>query len=217
MDEFSAKSVKITKSAKEMGRDVARSDCDGVHVARTIQAMAERTVLLMGLRGSGKSTLGRRLAEMLGRVFVDLDDVTAAHLGGKTVTEVWERVGESGFREAEAEALAEVLARDVKDGQIIALGRGTPTAPGANTRIRMAVDEGVCVVYLRASPASLRTRLEASDIGDRPSLTGVSTLNEIETVFNQRDELYTSLATNVLNTDDLNEMLILAKLRDLAP
>ena len=177
--------------------------------------MAQRTVLLMGLRGSGKSTLGRRLAEALGRVFVDLDDETVARLGGETVMEVWERVGEMGFREAEAAALAEVLAREVMDGQVIALGGGTPMAPGAERLIKMATDKGVSVIYLRASPDFLRARLEASDIDDRPSLTGASTLDEIEAVFDQRDALYRSLATVVLNTDDLDEMSILARLREL--
>ena len=191
---------------------MARSVCGGVPVGRTIHVMAERTVLLMGLRGSGKSTLGRRLAAALGRVFVDLDDVTVERLGCKTMTEVWRRVGESGFREAEAAALAEVLELD---GQIIALGGGTPTAAGTHAAITDAVQQGAEVIYLRAAPETLRVRLEASDIDDRPSLTGASTLDEIETVFSQRDALYVSLATVVLNTDDLDEVAVLASLRDL--
>lgn len=205
------------KIAKVMGREVARSVYGGVRLSRMIHTMAERTVLLMGLRGSGKTTLGRWLAETLGRGFVDLDDVTVARLGGTTVTEVWRRVGESGFREAEAEVLAEVLARDVVDGQLIALGGGTPMAPGADALIKKAANAGACVVYLRASPESLRARLEASDITDRPSLTDASTLDEIEAVFDQRDELYTNLASVVLDTDDLDELSMHARLRDLVP
>ncbi len=177
--------------------------------------MAERTVLLMGLRGSGKSTLGQRLASALSRTFVDLDDRTVARLGCKTMTEVWRRFGEAGFREAESMALVEVLEKT--PGHIIALGGGTPTAPGAHSIIKNAKECGTEVIYLRAAPETLRARLEASDITDRPSLTDASTLDEIEAVFHQRDELYTSLATVVLNTDDLDELSMHSRLRDLVP
>jgi shikimate kinase len=194
----------------------------GGGMGRTIRAMVERmgtNIVLMGLRGSGKSTLGRRLEAALGRTFVDLDDLTVKHLGGEGVVEVWERVGEAGFRAAEVAALREVLKGNETGGRIFALGGGTPTAPGAQEIIREAVRDGAVVVYLRAMPNSLRARLKASDIGDRPALSGgtgrVDMLDEIETVFDERDALYRELATVVLETDGLDEALVLSRLKQI--
>ncbi|MCC7389967.1 MAG: AAA family ATPase [Phycisphaerales bacterium] len=156
-----------------------------------------RGLVLMGLRGSGKSTLGRLVAGRLGWPFVDLDDVTVGLLGGPGVPEVWSRVGEAGFREAEALGLAERVLGAGR--QVVALGGGTPTAPGAAEMLRAAVGDGrIELVYLRGTPATLRERLEAQGAGDRPSLTGRGTLAEIESVFAARDELYRGLASRVV-------------------
>ena len=167
-----------------------------------------RNVLLMGLRGSGKSTLGRLLAERMAIDFVDLDDLTIRRLGGATVAEVWERVGEDGFRAAEAEALADAM---MTPGRIIALGGGTPTAPGASDFIHAEVKAArATAVYLRAQPQTLRTRLEQADNSDRPSLTGAGTLAEIEQMFLWRDGLYRDLAPCVIETDDMDDAGVLA-------
>lgn len=155
----------------------------------------QRVLVLIGLRGSGKSTLGRQLAARQGRPFVDLDDVTAAFLGCDGVREAWERFGEAGFREAEARALAATLHLQ---GAIVALGGGTPTAPGAAELLRGARDAGkVVIAYLRCEPAELRGRLERAGseaMQARPTLTGKDPLEEIEEVFARRDPLYRELA-----------------------
>ncbi|MCH7962234.1 MAG: hypothetical protein IIC49_07845, partial [Planctomycetes bacterium] len=93
--------------------------------------MAERTVLLMGLRGSGKSTIGREFAAASGRTFIDLDELTLVRLGTESVAEAWARFGESAFRAAEREELDRVLRSRPSGRTIVALGGGTPTAPGA--------------------------------------------------------------------------------------
>ena len=66
-------------------------------------------VILIGLRGSGKTTVGRALAARLGVSFCDLDDVTVRAMGASSVAEAWRAQGERGFREAEGRALAEAL------------------------------------------------------------------------------------------------------------
>jgi shikimate kinase len=156
-------------------------------------------LILIGLRGSGKTTAGRLAAERLGRGFVDLDDETARVLNAATVGEAWREHGEPAFREAEARALGETLARD---GLIIALGGGTPTAPGASDLIAHEQQSGrASVIYLWAPAAVLRERLAATDISTRPSLTGADPLAEIERVLAVREELYRSLADLVLATE----------------
>lgn len=171
-------------------------------------------LLLIGLRGSGKTTIGRALAAQQRRTFLDLDDATAAFLHCGSVAEAWQRHGEPAFRDAESLALSAALH---DEGIIIALGGGTPTAPGAAQLIEQARRERRCVVaYLRCTPSELRHRLAALDddaLSNRPSLTGAHPLDEIEQVFAARDPLYRELAsreiTGISSVDDA-----LACLRD---
>ncbi|MCB9844882.1 MAG: AAA family ATPase [Phycisphaeraceae bacterium] len=162
-------------------------------------------ILLIGLRGSGKSTRGRALAARLSRAFVDLDEVTPREMGCATVREAFAR-GEAAFREAEVRALRRVLE---SDGQVVALGGGTPTAPGAADLIRAERRAGRArVVYLRADAAELRRRLEREDNAQRPSLTGRGVLEEIEEVFARRDPLYRDLADGVVEGENLEDLVV---------
>jgi len=153
------------------------------------------TILLIGLRGSGKSTLGAHLATRLGVEFTDLDDLTLKNMGAHSVAQAWQSEGEPAFRKAEANALRQAIDQSI-DGGVIALGGGTPTAPGAEAIIREAP---ATTIYLRGVPALLRSRLPADDEPNRPSLTGASPTDEIERVFNARDPLYASIADHTID------------------
>lgn len=162
------------------------------------------SLALMGLRGSGKSTLGRLVAGRLGWAFVDLDDVTVELLGGGTVPELWSELGEAAFRAAETRGVRERVVAGGLGRRVAALGGGTPTAPGAAELLRDAVGAGrVELVYLRADPETLRARLEGGGTDNRPSLTGRGTLAEIESVFAARDGLYRGLASRVIQIDGM--------------
>jgi len=143
--------------------------------------------------------VGREFARVQGLTFTDLDDLTPTLLGHSTAREAFEAAGEPAFRAAEARALASLLA---SASGIVALGGGTPTAPGAAELIRQARVQGVArTAYLRLSPAELRARLEAGGEAaqsSRPSLTGRGVLEEIEEVFKARDGLSRTLATREL-------------------
>lgn len=153
-------------------------------------------IVLIGLRGSGKTTVGRKAAAALGRPFVDLDDLTPKLLGASSVAAAWSRCGERSFREAETRALAGVLENG---GQVIALGGGTPTAPGAADLLRKERDAlSVRLIYLHASADDLRERLGAADLTNRPTLTGANPLAEIDVVLARRDPLYRELAGTVV-------------------
>lgn len=171
-------------------------------------------LVLIGLRGSGKSTLGARVAERLGCGFVDLDDVTARVLGCDGAGEAIAQHGMDAFRAAERTALETQLSTL---GRVIALGGGTPTADGCDALLRNAQRDGRCrVMYLKASPTTLRARLESSDNSDRPSLTGGDVLDEIETVYAQRDPLYMDLAESVIHVDQVSLDSVLAAVVALA-
>lgn len=163
-------------------------------------------IVLIGLRGSGKSTLGGRLAESLGRGFVDLDDSTAGVLGCERAGEAIETHGMDAFRAAERDALWQVLQTP---NRVIALGGGTPTAPGC---AELLSGDSCRVIYLKAQAGTLRGRLETADNSDRPSLTGGNVLDEIGAVYDQRDPLYMEIAESVVHTDGVGEDSVLAAL-----
>ena len=94
----------------------------------TIKAEMERTtrnVMLIGMPGSGKSTVGAALAESLGRRFVDVDE-RIVELAGCSIPEIFAKDGEEGFRQIEHQALCEV---SKESGLVIATGGGVVTRP----------------------------------------------------------------------------------------
>lgn len=164
-------------------------------------ATTPTNLLLIGLRASGKTTAGRLVADALNWAFVDLDDLTAARLGASTPAQALNQSGLDAFRQAEARALEQTLSTS---NQVIALGGGTPTAPGATDLIDHEQATGsALVVYLRLAPSELADRLAHTDLSDRPSLTGKGVIEEIADLFDARDPLYRALADLVIEADAL--------------
>jgi shikimate kinase len=159
----------------------------------------------MGLRASGKTTVGRLLAAELRQPFIDLDDETLALIRSEhgaaapaSIADAFARLGEPAFRDAEARALSHAL---TIAGRVVALGGGSPTAPGAADLLRSARELGRArVYYLRADPQMLRARLAADPAADaRPSITGRGLLAEIEDLHAARDPLYATLADAIID------------------
>lgn len=149
----------------------------------------------MGLRGCGKTTVGRELARRCGVPFIDLDEITPRVLGCPTTGEALRSLGEPAFRAGEARALRDTLA-SVPSAFVLSLGGGTPTAPGAVTMLQDEVSRSRSqLVYLHAPPETLRDRLRGENPIDRPSLTGRPILEEIGEVYATRDGLYRSIAS----------------------
>jgi shikimate kinase len=163
-------------------------------------------LILIGLRASGKSTLGRLMSQRLGRDFIDLDDVVAQRMNAAGAGEAIARDGIDAFRNAETESLRSVLSLP---GQIIALGGGTPTAPGAADTLRASETN---IIYLRGTPETLRGRLAQADNADRPTLVGDDVISEVQALFDQRDGLYRELATSVVHIDGVREESVLEAL-----
>jgi len=154
---------------------------------------AARHVVLVGLMGSGKTTVGRLLAQRLGRPFVDSDEVIEAR-EGRTVREIWLTDGEPAFRELETAALRAALAGEVPS--VIAAAGGVVLAD----RNRLAITEsGVDVVWLHADPEVLAGRATRGD--HRPLLDGdpAATLRAMAT---DREELYREVATAAIDVAD---------------
>lgn len=150
----------------------------------------DRPICLIGLRCSGKSSVGRALAPELGRVFVDVDDeVLAAARRSKqyaAVGEVLVELGADAFRELEARYLAEVLER--AGPLLVATGGGVVESAAG----RALLERATCV-WLRAPVSVLTVRLRA-DSTPRPSLTGGDPATEMAAVAARRESLYASAA-----------------------
>lgn len=175
------------------------------------------TLVLIGLRGSGKSTLGRALANELGRSFVDLDDAVAGRARLRDAGAVIREHGLPAFRAMETRALDAVL--DAVPGCVLALGGGTPIAPGASDLLLEEQRQAtLSIAYLRAMPATLAGRLELQPHIDRPALiAGASDpMEELTGVYAERDPIYDGIANTVVETDGLDDQLALAVLLDWA-
>lgn len=158
-------------------------------------------VLLIGMRGCGKSSIGLALARRTDRAFIDLDDLAARvalndpAASRNDIPRVFQALGEPAFRAAESRALADALDEPHPRGVILALGGGTPTAPGAEPIIQSArAGRRALVVYLRADAALLRSRLSGDGAPHRPSLTGRPVPEEIESLLAHRAPIYERLA-----------------------
>lgn len=153
--------------------------------------MCDYRVVLCGFMGTGKSTVGRRLAERLGGRFVDLDDVIEQRFG-MPVRAVFERHGEEAFRGAERDACARAGALGAV---VIAAGGGAVLNP-ANREALAAFGTLVC---LDASIAELQRRLKSTS--SRPMLQGHEPLGtRIRTLLEQRREAYDTIAWHVDTT-----------------
>jgi shikimate kinase len=120
--------------------------------AAASETRAARHLILVGMMGAGKSTVGRRCAERLGRPFVDTDDLVST-LAGAPVAEVFTRDGEAAFREIERAAVADACA--APEPTVIAAGGGAVL--DADNRKRMR-DAGL-VVWLQAPASELAARV----------------------------------------------------------
>lgn len=127
--------------------------------------MSGANLVLAGLMGSGKSTVGRVLAQWLDRQFVDTDALVA-QATGRSVPELFAEQGEEAFRELEAQAIEAVCERE---GLVVAVGGGAVVDPRSATRLR----ESSHVVVLDASPGALADRVRPGQrSGRRPLLDG---------------------------------------------
>lgn len=144
-------------------------------------------MLLTGISGAGKSTVGRLLASALGCVFVDLDE-RIVERAGMEVSAIFEKLGEARFRRWEAEALAEAL-----NGPraVIATGGGT-LASDENRALALA---SASVVWLEVSVALAAARCAQSE--ERPLLTGGSAVDRLAELLERRRAAYSEAPVHV--------------------
>ena len=160
-------------------------------------------LILVGMPGCGKTTLGRVLARSLGKTFVDADIELERRLG-VTISTIFEIEGEETFRTREEETLARLVQRvDI----VLATGGGAVLRAINRERLRL----GGTVLYLHTSPETTyeRTRHNKS----RPLLKANDPLARARALYAQRDQLYRETADLIIESDQRKSGQVLAFLR----
>ena len=156
-------------------------------------ARGPANLVLVGYRGTGKTTIAKSLAARLGRDWVDADAFVEQR-AGRTIQEIFAEDGEAAFRDLEERAIAELMAQR---GLVIASGGGVIL----RETNRNALSGGV-VVWLTAPPDVLFERIynDPTTSERRPNLTASGGLEEIKEVLSQRLPLYRQVANYQVDT-----------------
>jgi shikimate kinase len=152
------------------------------------------SVALIGFMGTGKTAVGRRLAERLGKEFVELDGLIEQK-AGKSIPDIFRQGGETGFRELEIEATREITGRK---NAVIACGGGVVLNTINIDRLR----QECVIVGLTAAPAVILKRT-SPDKGGRPLLNVTDRARQIEKLLKFRRPYYERSADIIVNTSRL--------------
>jgi len=137
-------------------------------------------LILVGMPGSGKSTVGRQLARRLGLPFRDSDHEIEQRIGCP-IRDFFEREGETAFRDIEESILQELT--QAPSG-VLATGGGAVLRPANRERLRQAGQ----VIYLRSTPEELFRRLRHDS--HRPLLQVPDPMGRLRSLYEERDPLY---------------------------
>lgn len=153
-----------------------------------------QNLILVGYRGSGKTTVGRLAASALGWIFLDTDELVT-HAAGRSIAAIFAQDGEPAFRQLESQAIGQAVAGTRR---VISVGGGAVLLPANRQQLTAA---GVCV-WLTAPPEELHRRLAADprSASQRPALTDAAGLEEVRRVLAIRQPLYQAVAQRVVDT-----------------
>ncbi len=155
-------------------------------------------IILIGFRGTGKTTVGKLLSKRLEKDFIDSDKSIESSTG-KTIKRIFEEDGEEGFRDIEASVIAKISKMDNK---IIAAGGG---AILRNDNVKNIKNNGF-LVLLEAAPEIIYERVTQDEktTQQRPSLTNKKPFEEIKHLIEQREYAYKNAADYTINTSYLS-------------
>jgi len=156
--------------------------------------LSQISPVLVGLMGSGKSSIGRRLAVQLELPLIDLDDEIVAQ-AGRSIPDIFEQHGEAAFRQMETAALRAVINKQA----VIATGGGVVMSE-INRQILTAHPP---VIWLKASPEFLAGRIDGD--GNRPLIAAGDTLKKLQALASIRYPLYEQCADFILPRGDMTK------------
>lgn len=149
-------------------------------------------IILIGFMGAGKSTIGRRLSQNSGYLFVDTDEMIEKEQQ-ETISHIFATKGELYFRDLETRMLKDLSLRTER--MIIAVGGGLPM----RAENRELMKELGTVIYLKAETDTLVRRLSGDT--KRPKIQGGNIRKKIEDLMSQREEIYKEAAALEISTD----------------
>jgi shikimate kinase len=152
--------------------------------------MAQRHIMLIGLPGAGKTTVGRIVAQKLGAGYVDFDQVIVRKQG-MPISQIFGLHGEQKFREMERQVAENAL---TGPPAVLAPGGGWAAQEG---HIEKAREQGTYVIYLKVFPAVAANR--SSGDGTRPLLVGDDPLGRMKKLLDEREPFYKKADIEVFN------------------
>lgn len=166
-----------------------------------------KSLVLVGMMGAGKTSIGRRVAARLGVPFVDADDEIEA-AAGCSIEDIFEAYGEAAFRDGERRVIERLLDRPV---QVLATGGGAFVDPDTRKAIL-----GRCIsIWLRAEPDVLWRRVNRRS--DRPMLLTADPRGTLENLIGKRYPIYAEADITVDSVDGPPEDVVdavIAAVRD---
>ena len=148
-----------------------------------------RHFILVGLPGSGKTTVGRRATELLATDFTDIDEVVESETG-RSIARIFAESGEAEFRRLEQAAMERALEQPP---HLIAAGAGWIAQPG---NLDAALAAGAAVVHLRVTPDTAAARVGGND-QSRPLLRGGNSAARLRVLLAERESWYRKAAFEV--------------------
>jgi shikimate kinase len=164
-----------------------------------------RHLILVGLPGSGKSTVGKLVAEALGTKVIDIDSLLVREMG-MPIQQIFGMVGEARFREMERDA---VKAAQGGDPCVIVPGGGWAAQPGQLE----AAKQSCLTIYLKCSPATATKRSEQGEA--RPLLAGMDPGQKMRALLQEREPFYMQ-AHHQVSTENVSAEAVAAEVMALA-
>jgi shikimate kinase len=163
-------------------------------LSMTDSSSPTQNVILIGFMGTGKTSIGRRVAQSLGFDFVDTDEQIIESVG-KPIAEIFAEQGEEGFRDLESAVLRSALGGK---NQVISTGGGAVL----REENRQALAKSGYVIWLNASAEAILNRVSRNQ--ERPLLQTADPLGTIREMLKQREKLYLETADFTIDTDGLS-------------
>jgi len=170
-------------------------------------ALGRRSIVLVGMMGAGKSSIGRRLAQRVGLSFIDADaEIEAA--AGMTIAEIFASYGEPYFRSGEQRVIARLLG---SGPQVLATGGGAYI----NAETRAAIRQKGISVWLKADFEVLMRRVKRRATADRPMLQG-DPAQRIRHLMEERYPVYAEANVTVMSREVAHETIVNEIIAELA-
>ena len=171
--------------------------------------MIAQHLLLTGYRGTGKSTVGKMVANRLDFAFLDIDD-EIEQSSGKTIAEIFAESGEQGFRDLETNHILKL--RELALPSVISLGGGAII----RSINRQAISQLGLTVWLQASPENIVARIsgDPQTQSRRPKLSTLGNLDEVRSKLEERREWYSEVADKTIDCDRSSQEEIAASIVD---